>query len=295
MKKINRKIDWKHECRVMTGEVIGNFLVAVGTVNFASRLNVPMTGVTGVAMILNWLYGLPIGWMILLFNIPLILLCLRVLGRRFLLRSIRCMIVGSLMIDYVAPLFPSYGGDRILAALCCGALTGLGYGIIYRENSSSGGTDFLTVAIKSRFPHISMGLIEFAAAFVVLAVDAVIFNDIDGVILGLVINFIAAEVINRLLTGVNEGAVTFTITDHPADVVRMINDELDRGSTIIPASGGYSRQDRSMVMCVTSPKEVALLQREIEKIDPQSFSVQLPCSEIHGEGFRVFTIGQSDI
>ena len=75
-----KKLDWKHECRIMAGEAAGSFFVAIGTVNFAANLNVPMTGVTGVAMILYWLYKLPIGWMTLLFNIPLAILCIRVLG-----------------------------------------------------------------------------------------------------------------------------------------------------------------------------------------------------------------------
>ena len=289
-----RKLDWKHECRIMAGEAAGSFFVAIGTVNFAANLNVPMTGVTGVAMILYWLYKLPIGWMTLLFNIPLAILCIRVLGKRFFIRSLRCMLIGSLMIDYLAPLFPSYSGNRILAAVCCGGLTGIGYGLIYRQNSSSGGTDFITVAIKSRFPHISMGVIEFSAAFVVLAGDALIFDDVDGIILGLIINLIASATINRMLVGANEGTVTLTVTNHADEICAMINEELDRGSTILEASGGYGRDHREVVMCVTSPKQVATLQQQVEKIDPDSFSVQLPCSEIHGEGFRVLSLGKSD-
>ena len=152
----------------MAGEIAGSFLGAVGTYNFAVSLKVPMTGITGVAMIFNRLYGLPLGWMTLILNVPLALLCIRVLGKKFFLRSIRCMLCLSLMVDYVAPRLPVYDGDRLLAALGAGVLSGLGYGLIYKQNSSSGGTDFLTVAFKTHFRHISMGTLEFVTAIAVM-------------------------------------------------------------------------------------------------------------------------------
>ncbi|WP_130837581.1 YitT family protein [Lachnoclostridium sp. Marseille-P6806] len=291
MKKVWKKVNWKRERVIMVGELAGCFLAAIGTYNFAVSFDVPLTGVSGIAMILYRLFDLPLGWMNFFLNIPLALLCVRVLGKRFFLRSIRCMIISSVMVDYVAPLLPVYQGDRMLATLGAGALLGLGYGLIYRQNSSSGGTDFISVAIKSRFPHLSMGLIEFLIAFAVLALNTVIFDDFDGILYGLVTSFIMSEVINRLLVGANEGTVNLIVTDHPTEICSMIDGLLDRGSTIIEASGGFRGDKRSVVLCVTSQKQVAVLQQAIRKEDPASFAVQIPCSEIHGEGFRVLSLG----
>jgi uncharacterized membrane-anchored protein YitT (DUF2179 family) len=294
LRAINRKINWKREWKIMVGEIAGSFLAAIGAVNFAVSLNVPMTGVTGVAMIIYRLTGFPLGWMSLILNIPLALLCRKVIGRRFLFRSLRCMLILSVMMDYVAPILPVYNGDRMLAAVCAGAFMGVGYGLIYRQNSSSGGSDFISVAIKSRFPHITMGTIEFCAAAIVLIASALIFNDVDGIILGLIISFISSEMINRLLIGANEGTVNLIVTDHPRETCDMIDEVLGRGSTIIEASGGYQGDRRSMVFCVTDCKQVATLQETLQKNDPTSFSVQIPCSEVHGEGFRFFSLGRSD-
>jgi len=292
MKKKNW--DLKYELHCMAGELAGSFLAAIGTYNFAVSLNVPLTGVTGIAVILHRLYGLPIGWISLLLNVPLALLCIRVLGKKFFLRSIRCMIFGSLIVDYIAPLLPVYTGDRMLAALCTGALAGLGYGIIYKQNSSTGGSDFITVAVKSRFPHIPMGSIEFVAAFAVLGLYALIFGEADSIIYGLVISFISAEVINRMLIGTNQGAITLTITNRPKLVCDLINELIGRGSTVVDGYGGYTGDRKSVVMCVSSPSQMYVLQRALEKEDPGSFTVQLFCSEIHGEGFRVLTLGHEE-
>ena len=276
----------------MAGELGGSFLGAIGTYNFAVSLKVPMTGITGVAMIFNRLYGLPLGWMTLILNVPLALLCIRVLGKKFFFRSIRCMLFLSLMVDYVAPKLPVYTGDRLLAALGAGVLSGLGYGLIYKQNSSSGGTDFLTVAFQSRFRHISMGTLEFITAVLVMGAYAIVFDDMDGIMYGLVINYLTSAVINRILTGANEGSVTFTVTDRPQEVCDIISKELDRGSTVLEASGGYTGEKRAVVMAVTSPKEVYVLQRALEKEVPGSFSVLMNCSEIHGEGFSVLELGK---
>ena len=95
---------------------------------------------------------MPIGMSTILLNIPVALCCYKLLGRGFFLRSIRCMVISSLCIDYVAPLLPTYQGDRMLAALCTGVLAGLGYAIIYLRNSSTGGSDFIICRSKRSSP-----------------------------------------------------------------------------------------------------------------------------------------------
>lgn len=87
---------------------------------------------------------------------------LRKIGRSFLLKSMRCMFISSLFIDSLAPLFPFYTGSRLLAALVTGILGGIGYAIIYTRGSSTGGADFLIMALKSMKPHLRLGTIAFS-------------------------------------------------------------------------------------------------------------------------------------
>ena len=134
-------------------EIAGSILTGVAIYNFALPAKFPMTGFSGLALILYRLFDLPIGVMTIVLNIPVAILCYRVLGRRFFLCSVRCMILSSLFVDYIAPMLPQYTGERLVAAICAGVLGGLGYALIYMRNSSTGGADFITMALKAKHPH----------------------------------------------------------------------------------------------------------------------------------------------
>ena len=99
-------------------EIIGSILIAIGVYNFAIHAEFPMTGFSGISIILYRLWSIPIGFSTILLNIPVAILCWKLLGKGFFLRSVRCTIISSVIIDYIAPLFPMYEGSRLLAALC---------------------------------------------------------------------------------------------------------------------------------------------------------------------------------
>ena len=131
-------------------EIFGSLIAAFALYNFAVQAEFPMTGFSGIALIFYRLWNIPIGISTIVLNIPVAILCGKIIGKRFLFKSLRCMIIASLFIDYVAPLFPVYTGDRMLAALAAGILGGIGYALIYSRNSSSGGIDFIIMAIKNK-------------------------------------------------------------------------------------------------------------------------------------------------
>ena len=130
-------------------EFIGSVFIAAGIYNFAVQAKFPMTGFSGISIILYRLLNIPIGLSTIVLNVPLAIVCYRLLGKKFFISSLRCMVLSSLMIDYVAPLFPVYEGDRLLAALCTGVFGGIGYALIYSKNSSTGGSDFIIMAVKA--------------------------------------------------------------------------------------------------------------------------------------------------
>ena len=155
-------------------DIIGGILIAVGVYNFAAAAKFPMVGVNGIALIFYQLFGLPIGTVALILNIPIAICCFRLLGRRFFLNSVRTIIITSIIMDAIAPLFPVYQGDRLLSAICCGVLSGLGYAMIYMRDSSTGGSDFIMMSIKALNPHLSLGniaLISTCFFFTQLLVD----------------------------------------------------------------------------------------------------------------------------
>ena len=131
-------------------DIIAGILIALGTYNFATTAKFPMSGFNGIALIFYHLWGLPIGTVALVLNIPVAILCYKTLGKKFMLRSIRSILITSVIMDYVAPLFPLYNGEKILAMVCTAVLSGLGYAMIFMRDSSTGGTDFILLTIKAK-------------------------------------------------------------------------------------------------------------------------------------------------
>ena len=123
------------------------------------------------------------------------------------------MVVSSIFMDYVTPLFPVFTGDRLLAAICTGVIGGSGYALIYLQSSSTGGAAFIIMALKARYPYLPLGNITFTFAVGVIALTWAIFGDTEGVIYGLIINFLSGVVINKIMYGMNAGKLTMIITE----------------------------------------------------------------------------------
>jgi len=289
MKKLFGK-QWMTDVLV---EIAGSFLTAIGLYNFAVPAAFPMTGFSGLALILYRLFDLPIGVMTIVLNIPVALLCFQRLGHGFFLRSLRCMIVSSLFVDYVAPLFPLYTGSRLIAAICAGVIGGIGYAIIYMRNSSTGGTDFIVMAVKSMKPHISLGKIVFAADAVIILLGGVLLEDFDGIIYGLIVNYIYALVVDKLMYGMNAGKLALVVTNHSAAVTKKIDETCGRGTTILRGVGGYTNEARDVLLCACSNKEMYVVEKAIKSVDPAAFTIILESNEVHGEGFKNIRVAEA--
>ena len=282
----------EHWLRDTAVELVGSVLTGIAIYNFAVPAAFPMTGFSGLALILYRLFSLPIGVMTIVLNIPVAILCYRLLGRQFFFKSLRCMVLSSLFIDYVAPLLPLYTGGRLLAAICTGVIGGLGYAMFYITNSSTGGSDFIVMAVKAVRPYVQLGKIIFITDAVIIGLGGLIFKDFDGVIYGLIIDYIYAIVTDKLMYGMNAGKLALVVTDYGKAAADKIDELCGRGTTIIEARGGYRGDHRDVVMCACSTKEMLTVERAVRLIDPNAFTVILESNEVLGEGFKSFRVAQ---
>lgn len=282
----------EHWLRDTAVELVGSVLTGIAIYNFAVPAAFPMTGFSGLALILYRLFSLPIGVMTIVLNIPVAILCYRLLGRQFFFKSLRCMVLSSLFIDYVAPLLPLYTGGRLLAAICTGVIGGLGYAMIYITNSSTGGSDFIVMAVKAVRPYVQLGKIIFITDAVIIGLGGLIFKDFDGVIYGLIIDYIYAIVTDKLMYGMNAGKLALVVTDYGKAAADKIDELCGRGTTIIEARGGYRGDHRDVVMCACSTKEMLTVERAVRLIDPNAFTVILESNEVLGEGFKSFRVAE---
>lgn len=289
---MTRKDKIKAELVIIGWEIIGSLLIAIGIYNFAVNAKFPMTGFSGISIILYRFFQMPIGLSTILLNIPVALLCWRLLGKGFFFRSIRCMILSSFFIDVIAPLLPSYDGSRLLSAICTGVIAGLGYALIYMQNSSTGGADFIIMAVKALRPHLSLGKIAFLSDVGIILVGGFLFKDVDGVIYGMIVNTLFAVAVDKVMYGVNAGKVTLIVTAKGDEVTEAIEECCQRGSTLLKALGGYQKEEKQVVMCACSNKQMYMVQKAVKKVDPESFIVIMESNEVHGEGFQMVKVGE---
>ena len=267
-------------------DLIGGMFVAMGVHNFASAGNFPLTGFTGISLIINRLTGLPMGLMLVALNIPVGLICAKILGKRYFFRSIKSMLIVSLLIDNVAPLFPVFSGEKMLAAICTGVLSGVGYGLIYSRGSSTGGTDFITLSIRSKRPYLSIGNIAFIIDAVIVSIGTLIVSkEVTGLIYGMIIAFIASTVVDKILYGLSAGKMTLIVTDKAPEVAEAIDEATHRGATFLKGQGSYTEQDKDIVMCACSKKQMYLIQDAVKEVDPKAFMIIMESSEVMGQGF----------
>lgn len=280
------------ELKVIFWEIAGSLLMAIGLYNFAVNAEFPVAGFSGIAIILYRLFHVPIGVSTILLNIPVALACYRLLGKRFFFRSFRCMLISSVFIDVIAPLFPSYAGSRLLAAVCAGVFSGLGYAAIYMHNSSTGGADFIIMAVKALKPHLSVGNIIFMSDFIIVLAGGILFRDMDGIIYGMIVNVLVSVVVDKVMYGANAGKLALIVTFRGEKVTEIIDETCDRGSTVLTAAGGYSGDEKQVVMCACSNKQMYTLQQAVQAADPDCFIIIMESNEVHGEGFRMIQIGE---
>lgn len=282
-----KHIDFKEIAIDILIDISGGLLIAIAAYNFASAANFPMVGFNGIGLILYHLFGLPIGTTAFVLNIPVAAACYKLLGRGFLLRSMRTIVITSLIMDFAAPLIPIYEGNAMLAAICTGVLSGLGYAMIYLRESSTGGTDFILMAAKELRPHLSFGNISFAMESVIIILGTVtVSKSIDGLIYGMLISFVMSVVIDRVMYGISAGKMTFIVTDQAKAVAERINQVAGRGTTFIKAEGSFSQEEKDVVMCACSTKQMVSIRRAVKEIDPRAFIIIMESNEVVGAGFK---------
>ena len=275
-------------------EAIGCFISALGIYSFAVAAGVPVTGVTGICAILYRLFGLPIGIATIVLNIPIVLFSYKKLGRAFFLRSLFCMVMFAVYTDTILPNWPVYQGDRLLATICGGVIGGIGDALIYMQNASTGGLDFVTMAIKVKHPHLPFGNLTFAAALAVIVLNGIVFHDVDSVIYGLLFNYLVAAVINKVMFGFASSMLALIVTDNGKAACEEIDRVADRGSTILHGQGGFNGDPKDVVLCACSNKQLYEIEQAMKQLDPHCFIIMLQSNEVHGEGFRRLELGKTE-
>jgi uncharacterized membrane-anchored protein YitT (DUF2179 family) len=280
------KVSWRL-IRDLLLIALGALLQALALRLFLIPAHLASGGISGLAQIINYYTGWPVGLMILIGNIPLFFLGWRFLGgRRFAMRTAFAVAAVSFLTDFLALFLPESGltSDMVLNVLYGGIISGIGYGLVYRGQATSGGSDILARMLNSwKGISISQSYLLTDALIMFLAGLSFSWENALYALVMLYISGIAAEV---TMEGANVVRTAVIITNQPDPVVREILESMERGVTILEGKGGYTGLERTILYCVVTRSEIAQIKALVKEADPQAFIVIGQAHEVLGEGFR---------
>lgn len=263
---------------------VGVALTAVALDAFLIPSRIAAGGVSGLATIVYHVTSLPVGVTMLAVNIPLILVALITIGPAFGTRTVYGAILVSVAVEVLRPIVPVLTRDLMLSSVYGGALAGLGMGLAFRHGGSTGGTD-LAAGLLNRFTHLSVGRSLLVIDFVVVSLAGLIFNA-ELALYALLSIFVTSKVIDLVQEGFSYAKTAIIISDQPDAIASAIMTRMGRGVTGIKGVGKYSGQDREVLMCVVSRREITQLKNLVRELDSDAFMTISDTYEVLGEGFN---------
>jgi uncharacterized membrane-anchored protein YitT (DUF2179 family) len=275
--------------------VFSSIIQAIALRLFFIPANLASGGVSGISQLLNHFTGWPIGLMVLIGNVPLFVLGWRFLGgHRFALRTAVAIITYSLFTDLLIkiPLFNYYAniliedlkGDIFLNSLYGAIIGGIGYGLVYRARGTSGGSDILA-RILNNWRGISMTQSYLIVDTLVIMSAGFVFGWKEA-LYAMITLYVSGIVSETVLEGGATVRTAMIVTNKVDEISARIFEELERGVTVLDATGAYTGESRPVLYCVIGRAEVAALKAIVHEIDPNAFMVIGVAHEALGEGFK---------
>lgn len=284
------KLNTRGALRDISLLLIGSLVYGIGTYVFVVPANIAPGGASGIALMVNFVTGLPVGILTLVLNVPLLVLAWFYLSKKFAISTALTTALCSFVLDFVVPfIVPAYSGDRLLCSLYGGVLVGAGMALIFLAGSTTGGTDILGYILQKKRPHMSIGRALMIVDGVILGVSIFVFGNIEAALFGLISLYVQTKVIDTIIYGGEVGSMATIITANPDDIASKVIYELDRTATLIPAKGAYSRMDTNVLLCTVRKSQFSRLKKIVYEADPNAFVMVTDTSEVFGLGFKDFT------
>lgn len=266
--------------------ILGGVLYSLSVNCFLSKNQILNGGFTGFATVINYLFGLPIGTVILFLNIPLFIISYKKLGIRFVVSSFWATFIMSALID-LGDFLPVYRGDLLLASLFGGALSGAGLGIIFINGATTGGTDIIAKLIGLKYPHITLGKTILLIDLVIIALGGLVYKNIESSLYASVVIFVSSQTIDYIIFGVNRSSLIFIVTEKGDEMRRLIINDIRRGVTVLKGSGGYTNSEKQVLICACYDNQTGKFIKKIKSFDEKAFMIITSAKEILGEGFKI--------
>ena len=243
-------------------------------------------GISGIAIIFYYLVGLPIGVQILAMNLPLLYLAYKMFAKKYALDILFGIVIFSLLVDITSFLNHFNAVDDVmLAAIYGGVFTGIGYGIVFRSNSSTGGMDIVAAIVKTKYGF-SVGFINFAVNCGLMVVASLLFG-LKLAMFTLISMFISSNLTDKVVAGLNNKKTVVIISGKSEEIAEEIIKEVGRGVTYLKGQGAFTLQDKDIIFVVVNLTQIAKIKLIVDGIDKYAFMIVQDANEVLGRGFTL--------
>jgi len=276
--------------------IVGTGLLALAIQCLFDPVSLVTGGFTGLAIVLKEMTdtiipgGVPLWLTNIMLNIPVFVIAFKVKGRSFIFRTV----IGTALLSgwlYIIPVIDLSQGDHFLASVVGGCVAGLGIGLILLAKATTGGTDMVATLIQHYVRHYSIVQIMQVLDACIVLVGLYVFGLYAGMY-SIIAILVVTKVSDMVMEGFKFSKAAFIITDKHEIVAKRILKDLDRGVTGLYAKGMYSGQDKCMLYCVVSQKEIVAVKEIVAEVDPGAFVIVSDAREVLGEGFLEYSSGE---
>lgn len=267
--------------------IMGCLLMALSFVLFFDPHSIAPGGLTGLAVIINYLFNIPLWFVNLIFNVPLFILAYKVLTKRECLKTLSGIVFFTLALN----LFENFENfqitnDVLLSTLTGGVILGLGLGVIFNINGTTGGTDLIGLILNRWLPSISVPKLMGVADFIVVMSSIFATEKIEIGLYSALGLYVAVVVSDMVVQGFYSAKSFTIISNSPDEISNAILEKMNRGVTILSAKGGYTKEEKDALLVVVGKREVSTLRKIVKSVDHNAFVVITDVHEALGEGFK---------
>lgn len=265
--------------------LFGTAIMAISVDLFLLPNQLSVGGFSGIGTIGYFLFGLPVGTTVFVLNIPLFLMALIKNGRRFFLDSL----IGTISLSVFLNLFENINivtHSGFLACIYGGVLSGIGTSIVLNANASTGGSDLFAQILKSYKPDIKTGGIIVVIDAIVVIVSTIVFGEIEIGLYSAIAIYIMGKVLDLFFEGIDFAKMMIIISPNYQEISDEINKKIKRGTTAIYGRGMYRAEEKELLLCVASRREVREIRKIVKEIDKNAFLIITNAREVYGEGFK---------
>ena len=261
----------------------GSFISSIGINMFLTHAKLLSGGITGIALIFQYLFKIQAGYTILLLNIPLLILSWIKLKKRFTIYSIIGTLTLAISLIFTHPVANILNiNDNLLYCLYGGVISGIGYGLVFAHKGSNGGFDIISMLIRRKYTNFNIGKIAFIVNLIIVSISSLIFG-LPTALYTLIAMFISSLVLDTVVKGLGQKKFILIITEKEGEIADAIMKHLNRGVTNIYGEGGYTKRQKKLLYCLIPLSQLPELKTIVKKIDDTAFLTIIDASEVEGK------------